>query len=280
MTTLSELGDAVDAVSTGAEQLSTAPHGGLLTGRATGQFADAAAWLSSVLPDGARAPARVRVVRFGFPADAPPPAAGDSDVRDVRATGDDMGAAIALGRDVADDEIERGADLLVVVVGRIGVAAEVVTAVLADAEPVKVLPRGAGLEPSEWMSRAERVRDGRRSAMAARNSADELLGAVGDSDLAAATAFLLRSAGRRTPAVLDGFGALAAALLAYDVQTRTGRWYLVADSTGSPGEELALSRLGQRALLDLGVGLEDGTAGLLAATVLRCAAEVANPGAA
>jgi nicotinate-nucleotide--dimethylbenzimidazole phosphoribosyltransferase len=181
---------------------------------------------------------------------------------------------------VADDEIERGADLLVVVVGRIGVAAEVVTAVLADAEPVKVLPRGAGLEPSEWMSRAERVRDGRRSAMAARNSADELLGAVGDSDLAAATAFLLRSAGRRTPAVLDGFGALAAALLAYDVQTRTGRWYLVADSTGSPGEELALSRLGQRALLDLGVGLEDGTAGLLAATVLRCAAEVANPGAA
>ena len=38
-----------------------------------------------------------------------------------------------------------------------------------------------------------------------------------------------------------------------------------------PAHELALTKLGQRSVLDLGIGLGDGTAGLLAALVLRAA---------
>jgi NaMN:DMB phosphoribosyltransferase len=281
--TLAELGEAVGAVSNDGADGSDVPDTrlrGLVPQQGPSAFGDAASWLAGVQDDGPRRPRRVRVVRFGFaPGAAPLPAAGDADVRDVPTADGDMSAAVDLGSAVADDEVERGADLFVLALGRSGVAAEVVVAVLTDAEPVKVLPRGAGIAPAEWMARAELVRDGRRAAMSARNSADDLLEAVGDRDLAAAAAFLLRAAARRTPVILDGFGALAAALLAYEVQTRSGRWYLVADTAASPGEELALARLGQRALLDLGVGLEDGSAGLLAATVLRFAADVANPGA-
>jgi nicotinate-nucleotide--dimethylbenzimidazole phosphoribosyltransferase len=129
------------------------------------------------------------------------------------------------------------------------------------------------------MARAELVRDTRRHAVLARHAVDHLLERAADRDIAAATAFLLRAVGRRTPVLLDGFGASAAALAAYELQTRTARWYRVAGGSGSPAEDLALARLGQRPLLDLGIEVEDGTAGLLATTVVRFAIESANPGA-
>ena len=279
MTTLAELADAVDALDTTGSGTGsgTAPAG-------RGALGDLAVWLAAVqAQEHPRPPRRVRVVRVGFAPDSTPPAAGhDSagDVRNVAVPSGDMAAAIELGSAIADDEIERGADLFVLVVARPGVAAEVVTAVLTNAEPVKVLPRGTALDPVEWMRRAELVRDGRRAAMSQRDSIEGLLAVVGDPGLAAATAFLLRAAGRRTGVILDGFAAVAAASATYGLQTRTARWLRVADTSGSPGEELALGRLGQRALLGLGTGLEDGTAGLLAATVVRFAAEAAGPGAA
>ena len=282
MTALAELAAAVEPLGTEAAGIAGAAGvSGGGTAPARGTLADIAAWIATVQGATApRLPRRVRVVRFGFAADAAPPAAGDGDVRNVPTPQGDFGAALDAGVSTADDEIDRGADLLVVVTAHPGVAAEVITAVLGDVEPVRVLPRGAGTAPEEWMARAQLVRDGRRRAVAVRHAVDELLAVAGDSAVAATTAFLLRAAARRTPLLVDGFGASAAALAAYEVQTRSARWLRVAGGAGSPAEDLALARLGQRPLLDLGIDVEDGTAGLLAATVVRFAIESANPGAA
>lgn len=275
MTTLAEL--AAEVAPLGPEAIERVGFG---AAPARGSLREIAQWIASVQAETtAHAPHRVRVVRFGFDADAGPPAAGEGEVRNVPTPEGDVAAAVNAGVAAADDEIDRGADLVVVVTAHAGVAAEVITSVLTDAEPVRVLPRGAAMPPQEWMARAELVRDARRRAMPARHAVDELLAATGDRDLLAATAFLLRAVGRRTPVLLDGFGALAAALAAYELQTRSARWMRVAGGSGSPAEELALARLGQRPLLDLGIDVEDGTAGLLAAIVVRFAIDSANPGA-
>jgi len=64
--------------------------------------------------------------------------------------------------------------------------------------------------------------------MGASDVPDDLLEALGDTDLAAITACLLRAAARRTPVLIDGPVAAAAALVAHRVQPRVSLWLRAA----------------------------------------------------
>ena len=151
------------------------------------------------------------------------------------------------GRRIADDEIDGGADLLVV--GRAGGAdAAVAVSVLTNTEPVKVLARGAAAtDPDAWMERAVAVRDARRACMTVRADPDRLLAEIGSARLAVVGGLVLRAAARRTPVLLDGPVAAAAALIAYEAQPRAVRWWAAADLGTDPLHELALTRMGQQA---------------------------------
>jgi nicotinate-nucleotide--dimethylbenzimidazole phosphoribosyltransferase len=275
VTDLVELGADVDWPDSEA---ATSLRSRLSAGDGHGRLDELAEWLAGV--QGCDPPhdfARVRIVAFGGSACAPEVAdrAGAA-VRIVDPiTDDSTGAAIAAGVAVADDEIDSGADLLIAALSHADTDAALLVSVLTGAEPVKVLPRGAGLDPEAWMAQAIVVRDGRRRAYPLRDQPAELLAAIGAADLAAVTGFVLRAAGRRTPVLLDGLPAVSAALVAYDAQPRAVRWWRSADLSPHPAHELALTKLGQRSILDLGIGRGDGTAGALAAAVLRVAVQTA-----
>jgi nicotinate-nucleotide--dimethylbenzimidazole phosphoribosyltransferase len=197
-----------------------------------------------------------------------------SGVRAVPGRPQSVSQAIASGADLADEEVDSGADLLIVAVQGpdAGTPALALVAVLTNTEPVKVLPRGAEATAVEdWMRQALEVRDARRRGMPHRAQPAQLLEAIGGSDIATAAGFLLRAAGRRTPVLLDGLPAATAALVAYEAQPRAVRWWHSADLSPQPAHELALTKLGQRSILDLGIGLADATAGLIAVPVLRAA---------
>jgi len=127
------------------------------------------------------------------------------------------------------------------------------------------------------MQRAVQIRDLRRALMPVRDSADELLAAAGDPAIATATGVLLRATARRTAVLLDGLAAVTAGLVAYQVEGRTSSWWRAADASGNPAHDAALDLLGQRPLLTLGTALDDGTAGLLAAELIRVAVGTARP---
>lgn len=249
-----------------------------------GRLGELAEWLAGV--QGRHPPhdfARVRTVVFG----APPANGGTpsiraiADIADLAGSGvrgmpqrsDSIAEAISAGAALADEEVDSGADLLVVALlgPDAGIPCLALTAVLTSSEPVKVMPRGARLAPDAWMELAVAVRDTRRRGMPHRGEPAALLEEIGGPDIAAATGFLLRAAGRRTPVLLDGLPAATAALVAYEVQPRAVRWWQCADRSPEPAHELALTKLGKRAVLELRIGLADGTAGLLAVPVLRAA---------
>jgi nicotinate-nucleotide--dimethylbenzimidazole phosphoribosyltransferase len=241
-----------------------------------GRLADLAEWLSGT--QGAsppRVPTRVRVVVFGSSRAHVDELAGESGAG-VRYFGDgvpgDTRAALAAGAAVADDEVDGGADLFIAAYPDESADAAVAVSVLTGTEPVKMLARGeAATDPDAWMSRAVDVRDARRGAIAFRQQPDELLAALDRPLFSAAAGFLLRAAARRTPILLDGPAITAAALTAYQAQPRAVRWWTAADTTQDPAHALAVSTMGLRTVLDLGLGLNDGTAGLLALPVLRSA---------
>jgi nicotinate-nucleotide--dimethylbenzimidazole phosphoribosyltransferase len=267
-----------DAASAARATLASAPAD-------SGRLGELAEWLAGV--QGCYPPrdfARVRVVVFGVaptaPEMSPPPEAVaelvGAGIRAIACSDQPVEQAIEAGAALADAEVDTGADLVIVALQGpdAGTPSLALVSVLTNTEPVKVLPRGTQLAADEWMRQAVAVRDARRLAMPHRSEPAALLDAIGGSDLAVAAGFVLRCAGRRTPVLLDGLPAVTAALVAYEAQPRAVRWWNCADLSAEPAHELALSKLGKRAVLDLGTGLGDGTAGLLAVPVLRAAVSV------
>ncbi|HZZ96404.1 MAG TPA: nicotinate-nucleotide--dimethylbenzimidazole phosphoribosyltransferase [Jatrophihabitantaceae bacterium] len=199
-------------------------------------------------------------------------AAVDAGVAGVAAEGD-----LAAGVAIADDEIERGTELLIVSVPEMRADAAIAVSVLTDTEPVKVLARGAAAtDPDAWMQLAIEVRDARRRCLTYRDDPDGLLTELGSSRLRVVAGIVLRATGRRTPVLLDGPVACAGALIAYEAAPRAVRWWAAADQGPDPLHEIALTRLGQEPILGVGSGLGDGLAGLLALPVLRAAATVGS----
>jgi nicotinate-nucleotide--dimethylbenzimidazole phosphoribosyltransferase len=191
----------------------------------------------------------------------------------------DTAEGFGAGIELADAEIDAGADLLVLAATGAALATAAVVGLLSGAEPVALLPRGvAAIDSAAWIERAVQLRDLRRRVATLRAAPDDLLPALDSPELSVAAGVTLRTVARRTPLVLDGSVALAAALLCYDAQPRAGRWWQVADSSTDPVHIRAVEQLAQRPILDLGTDRGDGTAGVLAVGVLRAAAAVVEVG--
>jgi NaMN:DMB phosphoribosyltransferase len=284
-----------DLASLGAEVAWTDHDAGertrtVLDGRGAGRLAELAGWLSAAQGASPPAlPARARLLVFG---PCPDVIAGLADQcgAGLRQVGADalpegtVGAAIAAGASIADDEIDSGTDLLAVALPAEGlrpVTVAVATSLLTAIEPARTLPRGAAaVDADAWMARAIEVRDTRRSLATHRHDPDALLAGLADPLFAAAAACVLRAAARRTPVVLDGPAATVAALLAYEAQPRAVRWWLAADTPGDPAHRAAAQTLSLQGALDLATSSGAGATGLLAITVLRAACRLATEGSA
>ena len=271
--------ESVDLVGLGADvdwpdsEAGSALREALTDAHDLGHLAPLAEWWRSVRPR--ESFTRPRLIVVGGAVSDVVAAAADDVGASCRTTEPDGDAADALaaGARLADEEIDSGTDLLMVAVPGLGADAATAVSTLTNTEPVKVLARGAAAtDPDAWMQRAVAVRDARRACMAVRTEPDRLLAALGSARLAVAAGIALRGAGRRTPVLLDGPVAAAAALIAYEAQPRAVRWWAAADLGPDPMQELALTRMGQQGILGLGTGVGDGLAAVLTVPVIRAAA--------
>jgi nicotinate-nucleotide--dimethylbenzimidazole phosphoribosyltransferase len=244
---------------------------------ADGRLAELGEWLAGTqgrCPP--HPPRRVRMVVLGQVAGRIRDLADAFDVGLVEpAVPDDVASAIESGAAAVDAEIEAGADLIAVAGPSDAIATTALVSLLTDTEPVALLPRGADVTDSAaWIAAAERLRSARRAATPYRDRAGELLAALGSPTLATGVGVVLRTVARRTPLLLDGPLALAAALLCQELQPRSARWWQVVDTATDPVSSRALDRLLRRPVLDLGTLAGTGSAAILAVSVLRAAAVV------
>jgi nicotinate-nucleotide--dimethylbenzimidazole phosphoribosyltransferase len=274
MTDLQALGAEVEWPDHESE---TAVRERLADADALGRLAELAEWVGGVAPGAvAEGFTTVRLVLLGGAEPSPvvQHLAGQvaHGLTQVHEFPTDIAEALDAGVALADQEIDAGSDLLVVAAPDPGVASLVAVSTLTNTEPVKVVARGKlATDPERWMALVTEIRDGRRPAWDIRNDHDTLLATIADPRLAFLTGLTLRAAARRTPVVLDGLGALAGALVAYEVQPRAVRWWCVADVGIEPAQNLVLNRMGQQPVLSLGTGLGDGAAGLLAVLLIQSA---------
>ncbi|MEC3981747.1 nicotinate-nucleotide--dimethylbenzimidazole phosphoribosyltransferase [Amycolatopsis sp. H20-H5] len=233
----------------------------------------------------ASAGASVRVIDMAVDTDAPATrsigefkvrrSSGSIDVEDAL-TDTEARAAVRAGMRIADAEVDGGADLLIA--GDLGVGnstpASVLIAALTGSEPVAVVGRGSGIDDNAWMRKAAAVRDALRRARTVLADPIALLRTAGGADIAAMTGFLAQAAVRKTPVVLDGLVASAAALLAEELAPSARLWWVAGQHSGEPAHDLALDHLDLKPILDLDVRLGEGTGAVTALPLLFMAARV------
>ncbi|KIZ18159.1 nicotinate-nucleotide--dimethylbenzimidazole phosphoribosyltransferase [Streptomyces natalensis] len=202
---------------------------------------------------------------------------GRIDVEDALSA-EEAEAAFRAGMAVADEEADAGTDL--VVLGDLSVggttAASTLIAALCGTDASVVTGRGgARIDDLTWMRKCAAIRDALRRARPVLGDQLELLATVGGADLTAITGFLLQSAVRRTPVILDGVVSAACALVAQRAAFRAPDWWLAGQASGEPAQAKALDRIALTPLLDHGVTAGEGTGALLALPLVQAAAALA-----
>ena len=247
------------------------------------RLADLSAWWATVA--GTAPPRRVEQLWLSRPS-AVAPANAEVVIRRFEAP-TSIPDAITWGVAVADDAVDDGTDLLLVSLSsedRDDVSWQVLAAHLLDLDPVEATgwPTADGTTDREWIDRVAAIRDGLRRVRGIRNQPERLLAELNSPALAAGTGLLLQAAVRRTPAVLDGPGAAACALLAHRVGRASRSWWQAADAGDRGLHDRVLTDLRLTPLTRLGLPTEDGTAARIALglleTALSRAIESANDG--
>jgi len=188
----------------------------------------------------------------------------------------EVAQALQTGVTIADEEIDRGADLLIA--GDMGIGnttpAAVLIAALTGAEPVAVVGRGTGIDDAGWMRKAAAIRDALRRARPVVSDPAALVRTAGGADIAAMAAFLAQAAVRRTPVILDGVVTGAAAMLAEELAPGARQWWLAGHRSVEPAHALALQHLELVPILDLGMRLGEGSGALAALPLVQMAVRV------
>ncbi|MEU0290092.1 nicotinate-nucleotide--dimethylbenzimidazole phosphoribosyltransferase [Streptomyces sp. NPDC052492] len=202
---------------------------------------------------------------------------GRIDVEDAL-TPEEAEAAFRAGMAVADEEADSGTDL--VVLGDVSVggttAAGVLVAALCGTDASVVTGRGGlAIDDLAWMRKCAAIRDALRRARPVLGDQLRLLATVGGADLTAMTGFLLQSAVRKLPVLLDGVVTAACALVAQRVAFRAPDWWLASHMSGEPGQAKALDRMALEPLLPQGVRVGEGAGALLALPLVQAASALA-----
>jgi nicotinate-nucleotide--dimethylbenzimidazole phosphoribosyltransferase len=188
-------------------------------------------------------------------------------------TDDEVAAALAAGRRIADEEIDSGADILIV--GDMGIGnttpATTLIAALTDSEPVAVIGRGTGVDDAGWARKTAAIRDALYRTREAAGDPVALLRICGGADLAAMAGFCAQAAVRRTPLLLDGVVVTAAALVAEKLAPGARQWWQAGHRSTEPAHALALVQLDLEPIVDLKMRLGEGTGAAIALPVVRAA---------
>ncbi|MGW6456521.1 nicotinate-nucleotide--dimethylbenzimidazole phosphoribosyltransferase [Streptomyces sp. NPDC055078] len=183
-------------------------------------------------------------------------------------------SAIEVGIETARDLVAAGNKALIT--GEMGIANTTVSAALicvyTGMDPAEITGRGTGINDEMHTRKIDVVR--RALELHTPDPADPVgvLAAVGGLEHAALVGLILGGASLRTPVLLDGVSAGAAALVARAIAPEALAACIAGHRSAEPGHVAALNKLGLRPLVDLDLRLGEGTGALLALPVVQSAA--------
>jgi nicotinate-nucleotide--dimethylbenzimidazole phosphoribosyltransferase len=191
-------------------------------------------------------------------------------------TRDEAVAALEVGIELARDLVAAGNRCLLT--GDMGIAnttaSAALIAVFTGASPAEVTGRGTGIDDAMLAHKVTVIEAALRRHAPDATDPLGVLAAVGGLEHAALAGFLLGAAALRTPVVLDGVIAGAAALVAAALAPDGVAAMIAGHRSAEPGAARALAHLGLRPLVDLDLRLGEGSGAVLSLGLVQSAARV------
>ncbi|MEH6379340.1 nicotinate-nucleotide--dimethylbenzimidazole phosphoribosyltransferase, partial [Streptomyces sp. KLMMK] len=182
--------------------------------------------------------------------------------------------ALEVGIETARDLVAAGNKALLT--GEMGIANTTVSAALisvyTEADPAEITGRGTGINDEMHARKVDVVRRALELHRPDPKDPIGVLAAVGGLEHAALVGLILGGASLRTPVILDGVSAGAAALVARAIAPEALAACIAGHRSAEPGHVAALTKLGLRPLVDLDLRLGEGTGALLALPIVQSAA--------
>jgi nicotinate-nucleotide--dimethylbenzimidazole phosphoribosyltransferase len=198
--------------------------------------------------------------------------------RQAAMNGEQCVGAMNTGRNSVRSAAARSMNLFIG--GEMGIgnttAAAALACALLGAEPALMAGPGTGLDAGGVQHKVQVM--ARALALHAPYLHDPTaaLCRLGGFEIAALTGAFLTCAQIGVPALIDGFIASVAALVAERVCPGASRWWLFAHRSAEPGHAHVLNALKAKPLLDLGMRLGEGSGAAVAVPILRLACELHN----
>jgi len=188
-------------------------------------------------------------------------------------TRDEALAALHVGVTVAGDLVDDGARALLT--GDMGIAnttpAAALIAAFTGSPAAAVTGRGTGVDDDTYARKVAVVAGALELHRPDPADPVGVLAAVGGLEHAAIAGFILGAAARRTPVIIDGVIATAAALGAAALAPDAVAAMVAGHRSAEPGATVALRHLGLEPLLDLAMRLGEGTGAVLALPLVGAA---------
>lgn len=183
---------------------------------------------------------------------------------------------VQIGVDLVREEARRGLGL--VAAGEMGIGntspSSAITAVLTGAPVASVTGRGSGLDDAMVARKVALIEQGIALNQPDATDAFDVLAKVGGCEIGTMAGVFLGAAENRIPAVVDGFIAAAAALLAQAINPRVTDYLIASHVSVEQGHTVAMRQLGLNPLFDLGFRLGEGTGAVMAFPMIEAATRI------
>ena len=186
--------------------------------------------------------------------------------------------ALEFGRQIADSEIDAGADILIPgeLSEDISLDAAALFGIVTKTEPVALLSLETSGTTSQWQHDVATVRDQMFHCRGANSTPLETIRHFDSVTAQALVGFILQAAARRTPVLVDGCLATVCGLVAEKINPGTKSWLRSSQLSPEPAHMLAVQKLELTPLLAFDLTTGQGTGGVLALSALNAAIELVS----
>ncbi|MCV9885017.1 nicotinate-nucleotide--dimethylbenzimidazole phosphoribosyltransferase [Metabacillus halosaccharovorans] len=181
--------------------------------------------------------------------------------------------AIEIGYEESIEIINKGAQCLIL--GEMGIgnttASSAILALLSGKAIEALVGTGTGITEEGIQHKVSVIKQSLQNRNPDSSDPIDLIAKVGGLEIAGMTGAMLAAASMRVPILVDGFICTIAALLAKQLSPNASDYMIVTHQSVEPGHQIALSLLGKKPLLDLGLRLGEGTGAAVTYPIIQSA---------
>ena len=184
--------------------------------------------------------------------------------------------SLEAGIEVLNEELCNGLDI--VATGDMGIAnttpSSAIIACLTGVDVSKVTGRGTGLDDEGMEKKISIIKRALDVNKPDTSDPIDILSKVGGFEIGGIAGLCLAAARHRIPVLIDGFISTAAALIACTIESKVNNYLISSHTSAENGHNIALEKLGKKAILDLDLRLGEGTGAVLAMSLVEAGVSI------